>query len=120
MDPAPKPTYRDKLFKSTTRILEIAKGLGSNEMIDTVALQDGVYALHDTLLLSRREDVSLLTPFYLVCLEVCQIFNKLITPEMNLSDLKNISVNGYNACQLTPVLLTLFHALSTFVNFICW
>jgi hypothetical protein len=40
MDPAPKPTYRDKLFKSMTRILEIAKGLGSNEMIDTVSLGD--------------------------------------------------------------------------------
>jgi hypothetical protein len=120
MDPAPKPTYRDKLFKSTTRILETAEGLGSNEMIDTVSLQDGVFALHDTLLLSRREDVSLLTPFYLLCLEVCQIFNKLITPDTNVSDLKKTTVNGYDTCQLTPVLLTLFHALSTFVNFVCW
>lgn len=120
MDPPPKPTYRDELFKSTTRILEITKCLGSNEVIDTVSLEDGVFALHDTLLLSRREDVSLLTPFCLVCLEVCEIFVNLVTPDMNVSDLKNISVNGYNPCQLTPVLLTLFHALSTFVNFICW
>jgi hypothetical protein len=120
MDPALKPTYRDKLFKSTTRILEIAKFLGSHEIIDTVSLVDGISALHDTLLLSRREDVSLLTPFCFLCLEVCQIFDNLITPDMSVSDLKNISVNGYNACQLTPVLLTLFHALSTFVNFICW
>lgn len=120
MDPAPKPTYRDKLFKSTTQILEIAKGLGSNEVIDGASLEDGILALHDTLLLSRREDVSLLTPFYLVCLQVCQTFVNSITPDMNVSDLKNISVNGYNSGQLTPVLLNLFHALSTFVNFICW
>ena len=120
MDPAPKPTYRDRLFNSTTRILEIARCLGFNEMIDAASLEDGILALHDTLLLSRREDVSLLTPFYLLCLEVCQTFVNLITPDMNVSELKNISVSGYNSCQLTPVLLTLFHALSTFVNFICW
>lgn len=120
MDPAPQPTYRDKLFESTTQILEIAKCLGPNEIIDTASLEGGVLALHDTLLLSRREDVSLLTPFYLVCLEVCQQFTNLITPDMNVSDLKKISVNGYFSCQLTPVFLTLFHALSTFVNFICW
>lgn len=63
-------------------------------MIDTVSLEDGVLALHETLLLSRREDVSLLTPFYLVYLEVCQIFVNSITPDMNMSDLKTISVNG--------------------------
>jgi hypothetical protein len=46
------------------------------------------------LLLSRREDVSLLTPFYLVCLEVRQFFNNLITIDMNVSELIIISVNG--------------------------
>ena len=117
MDHPPQPTYRDQLFESTTRVLEIAKCLGSNGMIDTVSLEDGVLALHDTLLLSRREDVSLLTPFYLVCLQVCQIF---VNHDLNVSHLRHISVNGYDICQLIPVLLTLFHALSTFVNFICW
>lgn len=85
-------------------------------MVDTVSLEDGVLAPHDTLLLSRREDVSLLTPFYLVC----QISVNQITPDMNVSHLRHLSINGYDVCQLIRVLLTLFHAQSTFVDFICW
>lgn len=88
-------------------------------MIDTVSLEDGVLALHGALLISWREDVSLLTPFHLVCLEVCQIFVNLITLNLNVSDPKisqsmgSIHVNWLQC-------FWLFHALSTFVNFICW
>jgi hypothetical protein len=45
MDPAPQPPYRDKLFESTTRILEIAKYLGPSEVIDTISLEYGVLGI---------------------------------------------------------------------------
>lgn len=120
MDPAPEPTRRDQLFESISVILNIVKSLGPNDVIDVVFIEDGILALHDTLLRSRCIPTSVLNPFYLVCLHVCHDFTNQITSNTDVSDLKHVSVNGYKLCQLPRVLLALFHALSAFLNFICW
>ncbi|CAI7632659.1 unnamed protein product [Penicillium pancosmium] len=114
-----KPAYRHQLFDATIRILETARCFGPDVPLDAASLEYGIHALHDTLLLSWREDASLLTPFYLVCLELCHGFLHSIRSDPDFPGLEQISVSGYRLCQLIPVLLSLFHALRTFVVFIC-
>jgi hypothetical protein len=83
-----------QLFEPTTRFLDFAKSSSPNEINDTASPEDGVLALYDNSLLLRRGDVSLLTLSCLVCLQICQTFVDQITPNLNVSHLSHVSVNG--------------------------
>jgi hypothetical protein len=92
----------------------------SVETFDLGTFKEGLISLQDTLLGSKYMDSSILGPFYLLCLYPCEALSKQVSLDANGSTLRNISVTGYNLCQLQEVLLELFHALSTYINIIRW
>jgi hypothetical protein len=60
-------------------------------------------------------------PLYRFCLHLWQTFGKQLQRSLgNVSRLARNSVAGYDLCQFRKVLLSITHALSTYLNLIRW
>lgn len=82
-------------------------------------LEDEILALQDVLLLSRRADVSLFGPFFLLCLPICHKFLQLKACWLS-SHVQILPFERREIAETTSTLSPLLHALRTFVIFMSW
>lgn len=117
MDADSQTSLRDRLFESAAVVLDIIKRLACSWDVDLRTLEEALRSLQDTLLGSLYISTPELDPFCLLCLQLCDAMSRQASHASQLAD---ISVMGYDLDQLREVLLTLFHALSTYFNIIRW
>lgn len=111
----------DQLLESTTAIPMIIDRVGSTQEAIIDSLKEGLKSLQDTLLGYRNMPTPALYPLYKLCLHLWQTFGKQLQQSLgNASELARISVIGYDLCQLRKVLLSISHALCTYLNLLRW
>lgn len=110
-----------QLLESTAAILKIVASFGSTEAAIIHSLGEGLKSLQDTLLGYGNMPTPALYPLYKLCLHLWQNFDKQLQQSLgNASELARISVVGYDICRLRKVLLSISHALCTYLNLIRW
>lgn len=77
---SPKPAYRDQLFKAMSKIPRSQVVLALTRLLTLSHLRMGPRALHNVMQHHRREDTSLLIPFYLVYLKSARSLSSLLCP----------------------------------------
>lgn len=103
MDAGYQISLHDQLLQSTAVVLATVENWDPIEFFDLGSFREGLRSAQDTLMGFRSMSTSTFDPFYLLCLYPCKALSDQISPDGNVSCLRNISVTGYDLCQFQEV-----------------